>query len=70
MPSRLSSEKAERLLAALGEIFGDRISAARPIRDQHAEDEGYHTAEAPDFVAFPASAAEVSSAVALCEAAS
>jgi D-lactate dehydrogenase (cytochrome) len=69
MTSRLSAPERQALFAQLAEIFGERISAADLAREHHAQDEGYHRAGAPDFVAWPASTEEVSRAVALCAAA-
>jgi D-lactate dehydrogenase (cytochrome) len=69
MTSRLSDPQRQALFAQLAEVFGERISAADLARQHHAQDEGYHRAGAPDFVAWPAGTEEVSKAVALCAAA-
>jgi D-lactate dehydrogenase (cytochrome) len=69
MTSRLAGPDLDALLVRLSTVFGDRISAAALAREHHARDEGYHQAMSPDFVAYPASTAEVAEAVRLCAAA-
>ena len=55
-----------RLLKELRAIFGERVSAAQALRDQHAEDEGYHSPARPDLVAYPKTTEEVAAAVRCC----
>lgn len=55
--------------AAIGELqtlLGDRLSTAEPVREHHGTDLSYHTAHAPDAVAFAHSTEEVAAIVRLC----
>lgn len=57
--------------AALPELaarFGDRLSTAQAVRDQHGKDVSWHEAMPPDAVVFARSAAEVQDAVRICAA--
>jgi D-lactate dehydrogenase (cytochrome) len=69
MTSRPSKPDLEALLGRLTQVFGERVTAVGLVREHHAQDEGYHLAGAPDFVAFPSSTEEVAKAIALCAAA-
>jgi D-lactate dehydrogenase (cytochrome) len=46
--------------------FGDRLSTAAAVREQHGKDESYHTPAAPDAVVFARSTEEVAAVVRLC----
>ena len=62
----LDAERLEPALASLRQVFGDRLSTAQALRDQHGRDESYHETLAPDAVAFAETTDEVSRAVAIC----
>ena len=54
------------LLDELRAIFGDRLSLADAVREQHGRDESYHEAHAPDAVVFAADNEEVCALVRAC----
>jgi D-lactate dehydrogenase (cytochrome) len=54
------------LLDELRAIFGDRLSLADAVREQHGRDESYHAAHAPDAVVFPADNEEVQAVARAC----
>jgi D-lactate dehydrogenase (cytochrome) len=56
------------IIEALRARFGDRLSTALAVRDQHGKDESYHPAHAPDAVVFARSTEEVVETVKLCAA--
>ncbi len=56
------------LLDQLGVIFGDRLSTAQAVRDQHGKDESHFPPCPPEAVVFALTTAEVSAAVAACAA--
>jgi len=56
------------LIAELRGFMGDRLSTARPVREQHGHDESYHHAHAPDAVVFPRTTDEVAAVVRACAA--
>jgi D-lactate dehydrogenase (cytochrome) len=58
----------QRVLSSLQERFGERVSAARAVREQHARGEGLATRLAPDAVVWPESKEEVCAVLALCNA--
>ena len=63
------SEKAKSLeivLDELKELVGTRLTTSKAVRDHHSHDESWHPAHLPDGVCFVNSAAEVSSAIAIC----
>ncbi|MCB1739018.1 MAG: FAD-binding protein, partial [Gammaproteobacteria bacterium] len=65
--SEASASKLEPdLLQALKALFGDRVSTARAVREQHGRDESYHEVSPPDAVVFATSTEEVVEAVRLC----
>lgn len=59
---------AAPVLEGLKRLFGDRVSTAAAVREQHGKDESYHEPHAPDAVVFAHSAEEVAEAVKLCAA--
>ncbi|MBV8650486.1 MAG: FAD-binding protein [Alphaproteobacteria bacterium] len=63
---RRREASAETVIARLKEWFGDRVSTAVAVREQHGKDESYHPVEAPDAVFFARSTEEVVEAVKLC----
>jgi D-lactate dehydrogenase (cytochrome) len=59
---------APALIEKLRARFGDRLSTAQAIREQHGKDESYHQPFAPDAVVFALSTEEVAEVVRLCAA--
>jgi D-lactate dehydrogenase (cytochrome) len=59
---------SEAVIAALKQRFGDRLSTAPAVREQHGRDESYHAAAPPDAVVFAESTEEVAAIVGLCAA--
>ena len=57
-----------KLLDQLAVLFGDRLSVATAVREQHGRDESYHPGSPPDAVVFARSTAEVAAAVKACAA--
>lgn len=53
-------------LSLFSAFLGDRVSAARAVRETHGNSEAYHAGQPPDLVAFPTSTAEVQRIVNLC----
>ncbi len=64
--SDTTSRPDERLLAALRERLGERLSTAAAVREQHGRDESWHPSQPPDAVAFPDSTEEVAWIVRQC----
>jgi D-lactate dehydrogenase (cytochrome) len=56
----------ETVVARLKDRFGDQVSTATAVCDQHGKDESYHPIEAPDAVFFARSTGDVVEAVKLC----
>ena len=56
----------ESVIERLKARFGDQVSTATAVRDQHGKDESYHPIEAPDAVFFARSTEDVVEAVKLC----
>ena len=56
------------VIAALRARFGDRVSTAAAVREQHGRDESYHPPAPPDAVVFAESTDDVAEAVRLCAA--
>ncbi len=53
-------------IAELRALFGDRVSTAHAVREQHGKDISYHEAHLPDAVVFAESTEEVQQIVQLC----
>ena len=53
-------------IAELRRLYGDRVSTAHAVREQHGKDISYHEAHLPDAVVFAESAEEVQAIVQLC----
>ena len=53
-------------VAELKKLFGDRVSTAHSVREQHGKDISFHEAHLPDAVVFVESAEEVQQVVQLC----
>ncbi|MGX4641474.1 FAD-binding oxidoreductase [Massilia sp. SYSU DXS3249] len=57
---------ADAIIAPLQERYGDRVSVAPAVRQQHARGEGLATSLAPDVVVWPLDKHEVCAILALC----
>ena len=57
----MTAQPAQRsgALDILKQMLGDRLSTAMAVRQQHGKDESYHTAHAPEAVAFAQSTEEI-----------
>ena len=64
MPAQ--TESRERLIDALRQRLGDRLSTSRAVREHHGQDMSYHAPAPPEAVVFAASTEEVAEVVALC----
>jgi len=56
----------EQVIGELQARYGDRVSVARAVREQHARGEGLSTSLPPDVVVWPLDKSEVSAILALC----
>ncbi|HCN89173.1 MAG TPA: 2-hydroxy-acid oxidase [Oxalobacteraceae bacterium] len=65
-PSALKKPLPAALLAALGAIFGERLSTTQAMREHHGRDESSYDPMLPDAVVFAHSTDEVAAAVTLC----
>ena len=62
----LRTPPVETVVAVLRQRFGDRVSTAQAVREQHGKGESYHRGPPPDAVFFAETTEEVSEAVKLC----
>ncbi len=62
------NDRSEAAIAALATRFGERLSTAAAVREQHGRDESYHPPAPPDAVVFARSTEEVAEIVRLCAA--
>src|SRR5713101_2870413 len=53
-------------IAELKKLYGDRVSTAHAVREQHGKDISFHEAHLPDAVVFAESTEEVQQIVKLC----
>jgi D-lactate dehydrogenase (cytochrome) len=58
--------QVDATIAELKRLYGDRLTTAHAIREQHGKDISYHEAHLPDAVVFAESAEEVQAIVQLC----
>src|SRR5512146_1856184 len=65
-PEPLRKPFPAELLAALQTRFGERVSTAASVLEQHGKDESAHPVAPPDAVVFPENTAEVAQIVGLC----
>ncbi len=56
----------ESAIDSLAPHFGERLSRAEAVREQHGHDEAYHRPELPDAVIFPTSTEEVALVARTC----
>jgi D-lactate dehydrogenase (cytochrome) len=66
-PARRATD-ANPVIDLLKQRFGERLSTAAAVREQHGRDESYHTPAPPDAVVFARSTEEVAEVVRLCAA--
>jgi D-lactate dehydrogenase (cytochrome) len=59
---------ANPVIELLKQRFGERLSTAAAVREQHGKDESYHTPAPPDAVVFARATEEVAEVVRLCAA--
>ncbi|MEZ2221601.1 FAD-binding oxidoreductase [Rhizobium sp. RCC_161_2] len=67
--TNLSGGRDDHLRGAIDRLkshFGDRLTTAVAVRDQHGRDVSWHLPHPPDAVVFPETAEEVSRIVAIC----
>ncbi len=65
-PVQARAPEVDATIAELRRMFGDRLSTAHAVREQHGKDISYHAAHLPDAVVFAESAEEVQQIVQLC----
>ncbi len=67
-PSRPRQEplNVDATIAELKKLYGDRVSTAHAVREQHGKDISFHEAHLPDAVVFAELAEEVQQIVQLC----
>jgi len=58
--------KVDATIAELKRLYGERLTTAHAVREQHGKDISYHEAHLPDAVVFAESAEEVQAIVQLC----
>ena len=58
--------QVDATIAELKKLYGDRVSTAHAVREQHGKDISFHEAHLPDAVVFAESAEEVQQIVQLC----
>jgi D-lactate dehydrogenase (cytochrome) len=58
--------QVDATIAELKRLYGDRVTTAHSVREQHGKDISYHEAHLPDAVVFAESAEEVQAIVRLC----
>jgi D-lactate dehydrogenase (cytochrome) len=62
------TEMSDAVILGLKERFGERVSTAAAVREQHGKDESYHAPRQPDAVIFARSTDDVVDIVKLCAA--
>ena len=62
----LDPARRDAVIAALRPRFGNRLSTAQAVRDQHGRDESWHAPAPPDAVVFAESVEEVQAVVRAC----
>ena len=68
-PALRRNHPNQAVIEQLRARFGERLSTAAAVREQHGRDESYHTPASPDAVVFARETAEVAEIVGLCAAA-
>jgi len=64
--ARRRNPSHDTVIDLLRAAFGERLSTAAAVREQHGRDESYHPAQAPDAVVFAQSTEDVAQVVRLC----
>jgi D-lactate dehydrogenase (cytochrome) len=64
----LDPERRDAVIGTLRDRFGDRLSTARSVCDQHGRDESWHVPAPPDAVVFAESVDDVQAVVRACAA--
>src|SRR5215472_7012198 len=64
--AQVRSPQIDATVAELKRLYGDRVSTAHAVREQHGKDISYHEAHLPDAVVFAESVEEVQQIVQLC----
>ena len=64
--ARRANREIDAVIAALRQRFGDRLTTASSVLEQHGRDEGHHATIPPDAVVYAESTDDVVAAVALC----
>jgi D-lactate dehydrogenase (cytochrome) len=62
------TQMSDAVILGLKERFGERVSTAAAVREQHGKDESYHAPRQPDAVVFARSTDDVVAIVKLCAA--
>jgi D-lactate dehydrogenase (cytochrome) len=66
VPALRRNHPNQAVLDQLKQRFGERMSTAASVREQHGKDESYHAPAPPDAVVFAQSTEEVAETVKLC----
>ena len=64
--AQIKAPNVDETIVELKKLFGDRVSTAHAVREQHGKDISFHEAHLPDAVVFAESAEEVQAIVQLC----
>jgi D-lactate dehydrogenase (cytochrome) len=64
--AQVKAPNVDATIVELKKLFGDRVSTAHSVREQHGKDISFHEAHLPDAVVFAESAEEVQQIVQLC----
>ena len=64
--ARRANRDIDAIVAALRARFGDRLTTAASVLEQHGRDESYHTTAPPDAVVYAESTDDVVAVVQLC----
>lgn len=62
----VGTKRKDSVIEDLQNLLGARLSTSGAVREQHGHDESYHSAHAPDAVAFARSTEEVAEIVMIC----
>jgi D-lactate dehydrogenase (cytochrome) len=68
MDSPLLQPNTQRAIVAARNLLGERLSTAKPVREQHGKDQTWNEGLPPDAVAFVRSTEEVQAVVRICAA--
>jgi D-lactate dehydrogenase (cytochrome) len=64
--AQVRAPEVDATIAELKRLYGDRVTTAHAVREQHGKDISYHEAHLPDAVVFAESVEEVQAIVQLC----